>query len=196
MTCMHAGVIPVPELLTSRPPVSESSGGWDRRGIAPRSPTGYSLRSRPATSTPSHRSGQTTSRSGTSATISVLSGLRAAKAGPCRDMPRSAPRGTGLAMAVATRGELAGEVIPHADRGCQIGRRNTSRLWRCPMGRPAGWMMTVTGRPAMRSPGCPPIRDRVTVDSVRNHAARHFPVQQAARATYREILMPSADCPA
>jgi hypothetical protein len=56
------------------------------------------------------------------------------------------------------------------------------------MGRPAGWMMTVTGRPAMRSPGCPPIRDRVTVDSVRNHAARHFPVQQAARATYREIL--------
>ncbi|MGO8937483.1 MAG: hypothetical protein ACLQLO_10255 [Mycobacterium sp.] len=31
-------------------------------------------------------------------------------------------------------------------------------------------------------------RDRVTIDSVRNHAARHFPVQQVARATYREIL--------
>ena len=30
--------------------------------------------------------------------------------------------------------------------------------------------------------------DRVTIDSVRNHAARHFPVQQVARATYREIL--------
>lgn len=26
------------------------------------------------------------------------------------------------------------------------------------MGRPAGWMTTMTGRPAMRSPGCPPIR--------------------------------------
>lgn len=30
--------------------------------------------------------------------------------------------------------------------------------------------------------------DRVTIDSVRNHCARHFPVQNAARATYREIL--------
>ncbi len=26
------------------------------------------------------------------------------------------------------------------------------------MGRPEGWMITATGRPAMRSPGCPPIR--------------------------------------
>jgi hypothetical protein len=31
-------------------------------------------------------------------------------------------------------------------------------------------------------------RDRVTIDSVRNHTARHFPVQQVAKATYREIL--------
>ena len=31
-------------------------------------------------------------------------------------------------------------------------------------------------------------RDRVTSDSIRNHCARHFPVQQVARATYREIL--------
>jgi hypothetical protein len=31
-------------------------------------------------------------------------------------------------------------------------------------------------------------RDQVTIDSVRNHCARHFPVQNAARATYREIL--------
>jgi hypothetical protein len=31
-------------------------------------------------------------------------------------------------------------------------------------------------------------RDRITVDSVRNHTARHFPVQNVARATYREIL--------
>ena len=30
--------------------------------------------------------------------------------------------------------------------------------------------------------------DRVTIDSVRNHCARHFPVQNVARATYREIL--------
>lgn len=30
--------------------------------------------------------------------------------------------------------------------------------------------------------------DRVTVDSVRNHCARHFPVQNVAKATYREIL--------
>jgi hypothetical protein len=30
-------------------------------------------------------------------------------------------------------------------------------------------------------------RDRVTIDSIRNHTARHFPVQQVARATYREI---------
>src|SRR3954452_10495529 len=31
-------------------------------------------------------------------------------------------------------------------------------------------------------------RDQVTIDSIRNHTARHFPVQQVARATYREIL--------
>jgi hypothetical protein len=31
-------------------------------------------------------------------------------------------------------------------------------------------------------------RDRVTIDSIRNHSARHFPVQNAARATYRAIL--------
>ena len=31
-------------------------------------------------------------------------------------------------------------------------------------------------------------RDRVTIDSVRNHCGRHFPVQNVARATYREIL--------
>ena len=30
--------------------------------------------------------------------------------------------------------------------------------------------------------------DRVTIDSVRNHTARHFPVQNVAKATYREIL--------
>jgi hypothetical protein len=30
--------------------------------------------------------------------------------------------------------------------------------------------------------------DRVTVDSVRNHCTRHFPVQNVAKATYREIL--------
>jgi hypothetical protein len=30
--------------------------------------------------------------------------------------------------------------------------------------------------------------DRVTIDSIRNHANRHFPVQQVAGATYREIL--------
>ena len=31
-------------------------------------------------------------------------------------------------------------------------------------------------------------RDQVTIDSVRNHTVRHFPVQQVARATYRDIL--------
>ena len=30
--------------------------------------------------------------------------------------------------------------------------------------------------------------DRVTIDSIRNHTVRHFPVQNIARATYREIL--------
>lgn len=30
--------------------------------------------------------------------------------------------------------------------------------------------------------------DRVTIDSIRNHTARHFPVQNIAKATYREIL--------
>ncbi len=30
--------------------------------------------------------------------------------------------------------------------------------------------------------------DRVTVDSIRNHCARHFPVQNVAKANYREIL--------
>ena len=28
----------------------------------------------------------------------------------------------------------------------------------------------------------------MTIDSIRNHCVRHFPVQQVARATYREIL--------
>ena len=31
-------------------------------------------------------------------------------------------------------------------------------------------------------------RDRVTIDSVRNHTVRHFPIQNVARAAYREIL--------
>jgi len=31
-------------------------------------------------------------------------------------------------------------------------------------------------------------RDRVTIDSVRQHTRRHFPVQNVARATYRAIL--------
>jgi hypothetical protein len=31
-------------------------------------------------------------------------------------------------------------------------------------------------------------RDRVTIDSIRNHTRRHFPVQNVARATYRRIL--------
>ena len=30
--------------------------------------------------------------------------------------------------------------------------------------------------------------DRVTIDSIRNHCGRHFPVQNVAKATYREIL--------
>ena len=30
--------------------------------------------------------------------------------------------------------------------------------------------------------------DRVTIDSIRNHTARHFPVQNVAKATYRRIL--------
>ncbi|MGO9157647.1 hypothetical protein [Mycobacterium sp.] len=31
-------------------------------------------------------------------------------------------------------------------------------------------------------------RERVTIDSIRNHTARHFPVQNVAKATYREIV--------
>jgi hypothetical protein len=31
-------------------------------------------------------------------------------------------------------------------------------------------------------------RERVTIDSIRNHTKRHFPVQNAAKATYRQIL--------
>ena len=30
--------------------------------------------------------------------------------------------------------------------------------------------------------------DRVTIDSIRNHTKRHFPVQNVAKATYRRIL--------
>jgi len=32
------------------------------------------------------------------------------------------------------------------------------------------------------------VPDRVTIDSIRNHTARHFPVQNVAKATYRRIL--------
>jgi hypothetical protein len=31
-------------------------------------------------------------------------------------------------------------------------------------------------------------RDQVTIDSIRNHCRRHFPVQSVAKATYRSIL--------
>jgi hypothetical protein len=31
-------------------------------------------------------------------------------------------------------------------------------------------------------------RDRVTIDSIRNHTVRHFPIQNVVRATYREML--------
>ncbi len=31
-------------------------------------------------------------------------------------------------------------------------------------------------------------RDQVTIDSIHNHTSRHFPVQNAAKATYRAIL--------
>lgn len=31
-------------------------------------------------------------------------------------------------------------------------------------------------------------RDRITIDSIQNHSRRHFPVQNAAQATYRDIL--------
>ncbi len=34
---------------------------------------------------------------------------------------------------------------------------------------------------------------KITLDSVRNHASRHFPVQNVARATYREVLERRAD---
>ena len=30
--------------------------------------------------------------------------------------------------------------------------------------------------------------DRITIDSIRRHTSRHFPVQNVAKATYREIL--------
>ena len=30
--------------------------------------------------------------------------------------------------------------------------------------------------------------DRASIDSIRNHTARHFPVQDVAMASYREIL--------
>jgi hypothetical protein len=30
--------------------------------------------------------------------------------------------------------------------------------------------------------------DRVTIDSIRNHTVRHFPVQNVAKPTYRRIL--------
>ena len=32
------------------------------------------------------------------------------------------------------------------------------------------------------------VPDRVTIDSIRNHTRRHFPVQDVVKATYRAIL--------
>ncbi|MDP7735134.1 hypothetical protein [Mycobacterium paragordonae] len=32
------------------------------------------------------------------------------------------------------------------------------------------------------------VHDRITIDSIRNHCQRHFPVQNVAKATYRDIL--------
>jgi len=36
-------------------------------------------------------------------------------------------------------------------------------------------------------------REQVTIDSIRNHTSRHFPVQNAAKATYRAILEQRAE---
>ena len=48
-----------------------------------------------------------------------------------------------------------------------------------------GWSYAQITRAVSRTG---PNAKSVTVDSVRNHASRHFPVQNAAKATYREIL--------
>lgn len=43
-------------------------------------------------------------------------------------------------------------------------------------------------RSMVRPPGEPPLPLAVTVNSVRNHATRHFPVHNVAKAAYREII--------
>ena len=53
---------------------------------------------------------------------------------------------------------------------------------------PTGSSYAMTARALAADNAALDERDRVTIDSIRNHTARHFPVQNIARATYRDVL--------
>ena len=60
--------------------------------------------------------------------------------------------------------------------------RRSTTCW--PPGPATRWSCAHSGKTTPKLDKC----DRVTIDSVRNHCGRHFPVQNVAKATYREIL--------
>jgi hypothetical protein len=68
-----------------------------------------------------------------------------------------------LQMAANNTGFTAGETIFHSDRGTQGGFNWSSQRPEpeVGMGRPAGWMTSLTGRSAMKSPGAPSHRREV-----------------------------------
>ena len=68
-----------------------------------------------------------------------------------------------LNMAVAFRGHRPPKVVFHADRGTQGGFNWSSQHLESEvgMGRPAGWMTSLTGRSPMKSPGAPAHRREV-----------------------------------
>ena len=81
---------------------------------------------------------------------------------PANPMAGLWPASVGLGLPISNTGAHTDirqfQYFPRSKtRADSSGRRNTL-MWRCVMGRQPGWLVTQTGRPAMRSPGRPPIR--------------------------------------
>ena len=76
----------------------------------------------------------------------------------------------------------------HLEPRCRVCRNDTLRYQGQ---RSAGERGELRDDPARRARMTTPRStspDRVTIDSIRNHTTRHFPVQNVAKATYRSIL--------
>ena len=72
----------------------------------------------------------------------------------------------------------------HLEPRCRVCRNDTLRIKvNNLLASEASYTMILR---ALRDDNAKP--DRVTIDSIRNHTVRHFPVQNVAKPTYRRIL--------